>query len=308
MSIILIYKGLNIKLFPYGFYQIEGKRKRCPCGKAPEICKSNQCKILGEKIGIKVGSQICEHERRRSQCKECGGSEICEHERLRSRCKECGGSEICLHGRFRSRCKECGGSEICEHNKQKSHCKECGGSQICLHGRLRSRCKECGGSQICQHNKIKNECSICQPENYIIYLRRHRRNNALKNKSKNYSTKEDLGITLEEWYEYLENTFEKRYGRKRTEQDDVHLDEIIPCSEWNLPEDNKYCWHYLNSQFLLAEDNLSKYNKYNEKDKLDMIDRIKELDAITSTGPEVEALNTGKPIEAPGEKREFKKN
>lgn len=254
MSIILIYKGLNIKLFPYGFYQIEGKRKRCPCGKAPEICKSNQCKILGEKIGIKVGSQICEHERRRSQCKECGGSEICEHERLRS------------------------------------------------------RCKECGGSQICQHNKIKNECSICQPENYIIYLRRHRRNNALKNKSKNSSTKEDLGITLEEWYEYLENTFEKRYGRKRTEQDDVHLDEIIPCSAWNLPEDNKYCWHYLNSQFLLAEDNLSKYNKYNEKDKLDMIERIKELDAITSTGPEVEALNTGKPIEAPGEKREFKKN
>ena len=29
------------------------------------------------------------------------------------------------------------------------------------------------------------------------------------------------------------------------------------------------------------------------------------LDAITLTGPEVEALNTGKPIEAPGEKREF---
>ena len=29
------------------------------------------------------------------------------------------------------------------------------------------------------------------------------------------------------------------------------------------------------------------------------------LDAIILTGPEVEALNTGKPIEAPGEKREF---
>jgi thymidylate synthase (FAD) len=29
------------------------------------------------------------------------------------------------------------------------------------------------------------------------------------------------------------------------------------------------------------------------------------LDAITLTGPEIEALNTGKPIEAPGEKREF---
>ena len=57
----------------------------------------------------------------------------------------------------------------------------------------------------------------------------------------------------------------------------MHIDEIIPCSAWNLPDDNKYCWHYLNSQFLLAEDNLSKFNQYNEKDKLDMIERIKEM-------------------------------
>ena len=49
----------------------------------------------------------CEHGRRRSQCKECGGSEICEHDRIRSKCKECGGASICEHDRIRSQCKEC---------------------------------------------------------------------------------------------------------------------------------------------------------------------------------------------------------
>ena len=52
-------------------------------------------------------SQICEHGRRRSQCKECGGSSFCEHGRQRSYCKECGGSQICEHGRRRYDCKEC---------------------------------------------------------------------------------------------------------------------------------------------------------------------------------------------------------
>ena len=55
---------------------------------------------------------FCEHGRRRSQCKECGGSQICEHGHRRSRCKECGGASICEHGRIRSRCKECGGASI----------------------------------------------------------------------------------------------------------------------------------------------------------------------------------------------------
>ena len=62
---------------------------------------------------------ICEHGRRRSHCKECGGSQICEHGRQRSKCKECGGSHICEHGRERSQCKECGGSQICEHGRQR---------------------------------------------------------------------------------------------------------------------------------------------------------------------------------------------
>ena len=50
---------------------------------------------------------FCEHGRRRSYCKECGGSQICEHGRQRSSCKECGGNAICEHGQRRSTCEEC---------------------------------------------------------------------------------------------------------------------------------------------------------------------------------------------------------
>lgn len=81
-------------------------------------------------------------------------------------------------------------------------------------------------------------------------------------------------MTMEEWLKYLHKTFEDRYGRPKTEEDEVHIDEIIPCSAWDLPDDNKYCWHYLNSQWLLAEDNLSKSGSYEEGDKLAMIERI----------------------------------
>ena len=59
----------------------------------------------------------------------------------------------CEHGRRRSRCKECGGSGICEHGRERSQCKECGGSGICEHGRRRSACKECNKDRLlcCQH-------------------------------------------------------------------------------------------------------------------------------------------------------------
>ena len=66
----------------------------------------------------------CEHGKRKSHCKECGGSQICKHGRMKSTCKECGGSQICEHRRIKSVCKECGGSSVCEHGKRKSQCKE----------------------------------------------------------------------------------------------------------------------------------------------------------------------------------------
>ena len=114
----------------------------------------SQCKECG-------GSAICEHQKVRSQCKECGGSAICEHQKVRSSCKECGGSAICEHKRIKRQCKECEGKAICEHNTIKSICKECGGSAICEHLKRRSQCKECGGNAICCHNKFKHQCPDC---------------------------------------------------------------------------------------------------------------------------------------------------
>jgi hypothetical protein len=290
------------------FYR-RGRRWYCLCNKRVSDCSNLKCKEEGLRLGLKVGSSICEHNKVRSQCKECGGSQICEHNRVRSKCKECGGSQICEHNRVRSKCKECGGSQICEHNRQRPQCKECGGSQICEHNRQCSSCKECGGSQICEHDRVRSKCKeckggsicehnrlrstckncnggsvckhniqsstckICRPQRHIANLRRSRRRQWIKNSNPTH-TLDDLCMTSGEWLKYLHKTFEDRYGRPKTEKDEVHIDEIIPCSVWNLPDDNKYCWHYLNSQWLLAEDNLSKSNSFEEEDKLTMIERI----------------------------------
>jgi hypothetical protein len=54
-----------------------------------------------------ASASICQHQRRRDRCKECGGASICPHQRRKSTCKECGGASICQHQRIRSKCKEC---------------------------------------------------------------------------------------------------------------------------------------------------------------------------------------------------------
>jgi len=290
------------------FYK-KGKHWYCLCDKRIDRCSNTKCKTIGLRLGLKVGggmcehnkrrstckgcdgSQICEHNRDRSYCKDCGGSAICEHNRRRSICKECDGSQICEHNKQRSQCKDCGGGSICEHNKQRSYCKECGGGSICEHNKHRSYCKECGGASICEHNKRRSrcklckggevckhniqrsQCKICDPQGHIANLRRTRRRIATYFPNPTH-TLDDLCMTPKEWLKYLHKTFEDRYGRPKTEKDEVHIDEIIPCSAWNLPDDNKYCWHYLNSQWLLAEDNLSKHDSYSQTDKDKMIKRI----------------------------------
>ena len=217
----------------------------------------------------------CPHGRRRSKCKECGGASICEHGRQRYQCKECGGASICEHGRVRYQCKECGGASICEHGRIRSQCKECGGGSICEHGRQRSRCKECGGGSICEHDRVRVVCRICNPCGHVIHLRRSRRSQITKAKNPTGSLK-DLCMTSKEWVGYLHKTFEDRYSRPKTEDDEVQIDEIIPCDAWNLPDDNKYCWHYLNSQWLIDYENQEKSAKYTEEDKRAMIQRIDE--------------------------------
>ncbi|MBT4942109.1 MAG: hypothetical protein HON29_03640, partial [Candidatus Magasanikbacteria bacterium] len=118
----------------------------------------------------------CEHNRRRIQCKECGGSEICEHQKRRSKCKDCGGSSICEHNRQRSRCKDCGGSEICEHQKRRSTCKDCGGSSLC-------KSSWCSTRAIKKYEGYCLSCFVNNPEN------------AGKTVVRNYKTKERHVVT-----------------------------------------------------------------------------------------------------------------
>jgi hypothetical protein len=245
------------------FYK-KGKYWYCLCDKRTDRCSNPKCKEEGIRFGLKVGTSICEHNRERSVCKPCKGGSICTHNRVRSYCIDCSGSQICEHNRVRSYCVQCGGSQICKHNIQ------------------RSTCKNCNGGSVCEHDIQRISCKICDPRGHVAGLRRARRRQWIKNSNPTH-TLEDLGMTSKEWLKYLHKTFEDRYGRPKTEKDEVHIDEIIPCSAWNLPDDNKYCWHYLNSQWLLAEDNLSKHNSYEEEDKLAMIERIQSSTYISSS-------------------------
>ena len=95
--------------------QTEDNEAEQGLGGATSICKQNKSDT----------HRRCKHNRRVSQCKECGGSQICEHGRFRSRCKECGGSQICEHGINKAYCKDCKGSQICQHLKQKRRCEDC---------------------------------------------------------------------------------------------------------------------------------------------------------------------------------------
>ena len=105
--------------------------------------------------------KLCEHQRRRSQCKDCGGGSICEHKHVRSICKDCSGGSICEHKRVRSTCQDCGGGSLCEHQRRRSQCKDCGGSSLCEHQRQRSTCKDCGGGGLCEHQRVRSTCKDC---------------------------------------------------------------------------------------------------------------------------------------------------
>ena len=105
------------------------KRKRAAAEESGRTNKAHKNKRLTQDDSSKpVKRRLCEHQRRRSTCKECGGASICEHQRQRNKCKECGGAGICEHQRERSRCKECGGASLCQHQRRRSRCTDCRGA------------------------------------------------------------------------------------------------------------------------------------------------------------------------------------
>lgn len=78
----------------------------------------------------KNGKWHCQH--KKTRCGECMIG-VCEHKKRKSDCKECGGASFCEHGVRRSSCLECVGGAICEHKKRKERCKDCHGGSICEH-------------------------------------------------------------------------------------------------------------------------------------------------------------------------------
>lgn len=112
-------------------------RNPCKHGKADKGYNCKECKAEG--IG---GKGICEHQRVRSECKDCGGASICEHKRVRSQCIECGGSSFCEHQRRRSECKECRENLPIEEclSRYKNSCVVCGKKLQSLKRRLAKTC------------------------------------------------------------------------------------------------------------------------------------------------------------------------
>lgn len=116
--------------------------------------------------------QVCEHGKRKSQCRDCGGSSFCEHGKWKNICRECGGVSICQHGKRKSQCRDCDGSSFCEHGKWKEQCRDCNGSLFCEHNRNKNFCKECNGTGICIHNKRKSQCFQCKGSEICPHMRR----------------------------------------------------------------------------------------------------------------------------------------
>ena len=83
----------------------------------------------------------------------------CPHNKRKDQCKSCGGVAFCHHGREKFTCKICVGSGICSHNRRRSECIECGGVSICDHARIRSRCKDCNKDKYYCYECNKNFCS-----------------------------------------------------------------------------------------------------------------------------------------------------
>lgn len=143
------------------------------------------------RLGLWDGKEMrCLHNRRRAQCKECGGSSICEHDKRRGECKVCSGTVdevsslttmsaklgVPLLTSVPLKKREIGqqyldtkgnlgywnGKDLrCAHHRERRYCKLCGGSQICPHNRVRAQCKDCGGSSICEHKRQRATCKEC---------------------------------------------------------------------------------------------------------------------------------------------------
>ena len=147
------------------------KKSHCKDCKGKYICEHNRYKFYCRDC---KGSGICEHDRRRTSCTVCKGISVCEHGRQKKICKDCGGKSLCEHSIAKSQCKICKGGSVCEHDRIRSACKDCKGGSICEHNRRKNTCKDCKGSSVCEHNRIRSICKDCKGGSICIHNRQKR--------------------------------------------------------------------------------------------------------------------------------------
>lgn len=118
-------------------------------------------------------------------------------------------------------------------------------------------------------NRSKRNAQECDRRKHdpvfrMLFNRRTRRSILVRNgvKKTGGQTLADLGCSFSEWQRWLEGRFHggmtwENYGKH------WHLDEIIPCNAWNLEDPTHWasCWHWTNSQPLLAYENLSRSSR-----------------------------------------------
>ena len=77
------------------------------------------------------------------------------------------------------------------------------------------------------------------------------------------NTKNIVGLELDEFRDYLLQTFVDNYGYEWDGKEPVHIDHIIPLSTAETEEDIMKLCHYTNLQLLKPEDNISKSDNLN---------------------------------------------
>ena len=163
-----------------------------------------------------------------------------------TRCKEYqkNRNNKCEHNRRKTQCIECGGASICEHNRRKSQCKECKGGSICEHNRQKSHCIECKGSSICEHGRIKSQCKVCNLQQYLLNLQRCsiRRLLGKSNLDKDRSSIEYLGITNQGFIDFVQKKMDlyNDINDVKMNWNNIHIDHIKPVSIFDLDDTEEF--------------------------------------------------------------------
>ncbi|MEE3343481.1 MAG: hypothetical protein VZS44_05275 [Bacilli bacterium] len=82
-----------------------------------------------------------------------------------------------------------------------------------------------------------------------------------KNTIKKSHTEDILGCSIDDFINYLLQTYYNNYNSQWDGKEQVHIDHIIPLSTAKTEEDVLRLCHYTNLQLLKAKDNLVKNNK-----------------------------------------------